>query len=198
MDPLASQRLKFAEYDRIAGISEIARRYFAMNTFDGLLTIIGVLMGNYAAGVSEPRIVISTGLSTCIAMGISGLWGSYMTEAAERKRDLQDLEAQTLCDLSKTRIGHASRAAAVIVAVVDGLSPFLAALLVLSPFFAARLLPSLRWAYAGSLGVALVSLFVVGAFLGKISRENKLISGVKMIAAGLASIAISAILPVAG
>ena len=65
--------------------SEIARRYFAMNAFDGVLTIIGVLMGNLVAGVSSAQIVLSTGLTTSGAMGISGLWGAYLTESAERK-----------------------------------------------------------------------------------------------------------------
>jgi len=35
------ERLK--EYDAVADIGEIARRYFAMNSFDGILTILGVL-----------------------------------------------------------------------------------------------------------------------------------------------------------
>ena len=73
------------EYNRLVNIGEIARRYFAMNAFDGVLTIIGVLMGNFTARVADPQIVISTGLATCVAMGISGLWGAYLTEAAERK-----------------------------------------------------------------------------------------------------------------
>ena len=95
------------EYDRLANISEIARRYFAMNAFDGVLTIIGVLMGNFIARVSDPKIVISTGLATSVAMGISGLWGAYLTEAAERKRDIDELSKYTLRDLSTTRIGRA-------------------------------------------------------------------------------------------
>jgi hypothetical protein len=33
-------------------IMVIARRYFAMLTFNGVVTIIGVLMLNYVAGVS--------------------------------------------------------------------------------------------------------------------------------------------------
>jgi len=36
-------------YNQIADIGEIARRYFAMNAFDGVLTTIGVLAGNYLA-----------------------------------------------------------------------------------------------------------------------------------------------------
>ena len=122
------------EYSELASIGEIARRYFAMNAFDGVLTIIGVLMGSYTARVRDATIVIVTGLSTCIAMGISGLWGAYLTESAERKRDLDDLESHTLSDLRGTKIGRASRVAVVVVALVDGLAPFLSALVVLLPF----------------------------------------------------------------
>ena len=179
------------EYNDIASIAEIARRYFAMNAFDGVLTIIGVLMGNYAAHVRDARVVIVTGFSTCMAMGISGLWGAYMTESAERKRDLSDLESRTLTDLSNTKIGRASRVAVVVVALVDGLAPFLAALVVLLPFFFSGLLADIVFSYYASLGMALVVLFALGVFLGKVSKENLVISGVKMIGAGLVSILLS-------
>ncbi|MCJ7717221.1 MAG: hypothetical protein MUO54_11980, partial [Anaerolineales bacterium] len=69
-------------YNQIAGIAEIARRYFAMNAFDGVLTTIGVLVGNYLAGVRDLSIPIRIGIATSIAMGISGLWGAYLTETA--------------------------------------------------------------------------------------------------------------------
>jgi predicted membrane protein (TIGR00267 family) len=183
------QRLR--EYDNLANISEIGRRYFAMNAFDGVLTIIGVLMGNLTAGVEEPQIVVSTGLATCTAMGISGLWGAYLTETAERKRDLDELSRHTLTDLNNTRIGKASRVAVVIVAVIDGLSPFLAALFVLIPFFAAGLFPVITWVYYTSLGMALLALFSLGLFLGHISRGNLILYGVRTVVAGLISILIS-------
>ena len=179
------------EYNDIANIGEIARRYFAMNAFDGVLTIIGVLMGNYVAHVHDAKVVIVTGFSTCMAMGISGLWGAYLTESAERKRDLSDLENHTLTDLSNTKIGRASRVAVVVVALVDGLAPFLAALVVLLPFFFSGLLADVVFSYYASLGMALVVLFAVGAFLGKVSKQNLIISGVKMIIAGLVSIMLS-------
>ncbi len=182
----ALQQLR--EYDDIAEISEIARRYFAMNAFDGVLTIIGVLMGNYTAGVRSPAIVISTGLSTCMAMGISGLWGAYLTESAERKRSLDILENHTLSDLSGTKIGRASRAAVIIVALVDGLAPFAAALLVLSPFFFGTLLGEITTSYYLSLGLALATLFALGAFLGRVSKDSLILSGLKMIGAGLVAI----------
>lgn len=188
----ALQQLR--EYDDIAEISEIARRYFAMNAFDGVLTIIGVLMGNYTAGVRSPAIVISTGLSTCMAMGISGLWGAYLTESAERKRSLDILENHTLSDLSGTKIGRASRAAVIIVALVDGLAPFAAALLVLLPFFFSALLGEVTISYYLSLGMALAILFALGAFLGRVSKDSLILSGLKMIGAGLVAILLSHLL----
>ena len=186
------------EYDKLANISEIARRYFAMNAFDGVLTIIGVLMGNMVAGVNSAQIVLSTGLATSVAMGISGLWGAYLTESAERKRDLDELNRVTLTDLSNTRIGRASRAAIFIVAIVDGLSPFLAALVVLIPFFVAGSAEDLTWAYYTSLGLALVTLFSLGLFLGHISRGRMILYGIKTVLAGIVSIAISFFLGVSG
>jgi predicted membrane protein (TIGR00267 family) len=191
MPALRTQLERWREYTEIAEVGEIARRYFAMNAFDGVLTIIGVLMGNYVAQVVETRVVIATGLSTSLAMGISGLWGSYLTESAERRREIDELEEQTLTSLRDTKIGKASRMAAVLVAIVDGLSPFLAALLVLVPFFVAGVFPIVKWAYYVSLLVALCTLFGLGIFLGRISKENLLLSGVKTVTAGVVSITCS-------
>jgi predicted membrane protein (TIGR00267 family) len=185
---------QFKEYDDIAEIGEIARRYFVMNAFDGILTIIGVLTGSYVARVESASVVISTGLATSIAMGISGLWGAYFTEAAERKRDLDELENHTLTDLSGTRIGRASRMAGVIVALVDGLAPFLSALIALLPFFFGAYLGDIYLSYYLSLGIALLSLFGLGAFLGTVSQGNVALWGLKMIGAGLLSIALGYLL----
>jgi predicted membrane protein (TIGR00267 family) len=194
MDSFKGFREALREFDELTNIAEIGRRYFAMNAFDGTLTIIGVVVGNLVAGVDRPQIVLSTGLATCIAMGISGLWGAYLTETAERKRALDELGRQTLVDLSETRIGRASQRAAIAVAVIDGLSPFLAALLVLVPFFFAGLFPAIEWVYYSSLGAGLLTLAGLGAFLGYISRQNLIISGIRTVVAGLVSIAISLLL----
>jgi predicted membrane protein (TIGR00267 family) len=191
MNSLQNVLERVREYDRLADIAEIGRRYFAMNAFDGVLTIIGVLMGNLTAGVDEPSIVVSTGLATCIAMGVSGLWGAYLTEAAERQRDLVELSRQTLTDLNHTCIGRASRVAIVTVAVIDGLSPFIAAFVVLMPFFAVEFLPAITWAYHISLGMGLLALFGLGLFLGHVSKGNLIVYGAKTVVAGVVSILIS-------
>ena len=181
-------------YNKIIGISEIARRYFAMNAFDGVLTTIGVLAGNYLAGVRDLSIPIRTGIATSIAMGISGLWGAYLTETAERQRELSELEKVSLIDQSNTSIGRASRFAVIIVSIVDGLAPALAAMIVLIPLFLGTVIanPVLSYALAG--GTALLCLFGLGLFLGKVSEKNLIGFGFKTLLAGLVAIAINFLL----
>ena len=181
-------------YNQIVGIAEIARRFFAMNAFDGVLTTIGVLAGNYLAGVRDLSIPIRTGIATSIAMGISGLWGAYLTETAERQRELSELEKISLIDQSDTSIGRASRFAVIVVSIVDGLAPALAAMIVLTPLFFGDLIgnPILSYALAG--GAALLSLFGLGLFLGKISEGNLIGYGVKTLLAGILAIGINFLL----
>ncbi|MBM4429127.1 MAG: hypothetical protein FJ026_02110 [Chloroflexi bacterium] len=186
------ERLK--EYQEVAEVGEIARRYFAMNSFDGILTILGVLMGNYLAGVRDSAVVVVTGMTTSVSMGVSGLWGAYLTESAERRKSLDDLEEQTLTDLSQTRIGRASRVAVVIVALVDGLAPLLASLCVLFPFLLTGLLGDIHYSYYLALAIALLSLFGLGAFLGHIEGQNMLLAGLKMIVAGVVALVLSYLL----
>lgn len=186
---LLKQRLeRLREYDEIADFGAIARRYFAMNAFDGVITIIGVVVGSMVAGVEDPRIVIVTGITTCVAIGISGFWGAYLTESAERKRTLRQLERHTLSSLEGSRVGRAQRTAIIVVTLVDGLSPPLVGALVIAPFFVAAQLPSIAWAYIGSLALALVTLFALGMFLGRISKQSMVRYGLKTTLAGAAAI----------
>jgi predicted membrane protein (TIGR00267 family) len=179
------------QYDEIADVGSIARRYFAMNAFDGVVTIIGVVAGAMVAGVTKPGIVVVTGLTTAVAMGVSGFTGAYLTEAAERERGLAKLNKATLRDLHDTRVGRAARFAIVVVTLVDGLSPMLASALVLTPFYFAALMPSIRWAYYGALGFALVVLFGLGLFLGRISKGRLIVYGIKTTLAGAIAIVAS-------
>ena len=190
MTPLHVHLERWREYSEISEAGRIARRAFANNSFDGVLTMIGVVMGNFVVGVQDATVVLITGLSTALAIGISGGWGAYLTESAERRHEISELEQFTLTELSDTKIGKASRMAVVLVAAVDGLSPFFAALLVVFPFFLAPLLPSVAYAYYASIGMAMLSLFALGIYLGRISKQNLIISGVKTCVVGVICIAL--------
>jgi predicted membrane protein (TIGR00267 family) len=183
------------EYERITGFWKIARRALANNSFDGVLTMIGVLMGSYLGGVRSAGTVIKVGIATSISIGISGLWGAYLAESAERGRELSELERISLTDLSETKIGRASRVAVIVVSMVDGLSPFISSLIVLIPMFIAPLIGNISVSYALSLIVGLASLFGLGMFLGHISGRSLIGYGLRTTVAGVVAIVINALLP---
>lgn len=183
-----------AEYRRIARVDQIGRRCLANNAFDGILTMIGVVMGSYVGGITDPRIILSTGLATCMAMGVSGGWGAYMAESAERKLEMHDLEQAMLRNLDATKQARASRFAIVVIAMIDGLSPLIAGMSVLLPFIFAGLWNDVLHIYITSLAMAMVALFGLGAFLAKVARESIVRSGLRMILAGLVCVGFSFLL----
>ena len=180
-------------YHQIAGVGEIARRYFVINAFDGSLTTLGVLAGAYAGGVAKANTVISLILATAVSIGVAGVYGSYQVERAERDRALRELEETTLSSMADTDLASASRYATFIVAAVDGVSPLLASLLIMIAFFFTPPL-SMHAAYYTAAAVAFVELFLLGMFLGYVGRERLWLAGIKLVGAGVVALVISLLL----
>jgi predicted membrane protein (TIGR00267 family) len=173
----------------------IARRYFVKNGFDGSMTMLGIIIGAWVVNVTQAEIVVTAGLGACIAMGISGVSGAYMTERAERKRDLKNLENAMMTKLDDSVITDATAFVSFYAALVDGGSPILTALVSLSPFF--FLLHGYieaQSAYMSSIAVTMVTLFMLGIYLGKIAKENALLYGIQTLIAGVATVAIALLL----
>jgi predicted membrane protein (TIGR00267 family) len=183
------------EYERITGFWQIARRALANNSFDGVLTMVGVLTGNYLGGIRDAATVIRIGIAASVSIGVSGLWGAYLAESAERGRELAQLERVSLIDLSNTKFSRAARVAVVVVSLVDGLSPLISSLIVLLPFFIAPLIGNILLSYASALVVGLISLFGLGMFLGHISERNLVSYGLRTVVAGIVAVAINFLLP---
>jgi predicted membrane protein (TIGR00267 family) len=158
-----------------------------------VLTAIGVLVGGYLGGVDSPRAIFVVVLSTAVGMGVSGFYGSYLVERAERGRAMRELEESTLSSLEDTTIAAASRYATIVIALVDGASPFVAAMIVMIPFLFTGVI-SMHAAYFAAVGVGLVELFFLGVFLGAISRERLWLSGLRLAAAGVIALVISLLL----
>jgi len=193
--PIAWLRSRFEtlrHYHRVAEVGQIARRYFAMNAFDGVLTTLGVLVGSYVGHVHSAHQVVAVGLGAAVAMGVSGFYGSYLIERAERDRSLRELEDVTLSSLEDSDIAAASTYATIVIACVDGVSPFIAAALVLAPFLVGSL--SLHSAYIAGMAIAFVELFALGVFLGRVSRQRLVWSGMKLAVAGVLCLVLSALL----
>jgi len=172
-------------------MTPIARRYFIKNGFDGSMTVLGIIVGSWVVGVDEPEIIVTAGLAACLAMGVSGLFGAYMTEKAERKSHLKTLEAAMLTDLSDSIHNKASDFVSVYAAFIDGASPMLTAVIALIPFILTLTGTFVIWhAYIVSFTLTLATLFSLGLYLGRIAKENVWLYGVQTVAAGILIVAI--------
>jgi len=179
---------RFRRHLKISGVSGISRRYFVMNSFDGAMTMLGVIVGAHTTGASDPRIVIGAGLGATVAMGMSGFSGAYLTERAERMRRLKGLKKAMLSDMRSSVHAKAAHAASLWAAFVDGISPALAAAIPMTPYALSLLhVISPEQALLASVALIMTTLFGLGAFLGRISKENALISGLRMIIVGAAT-----------
>jgi len=149
----------------------IARRYFVTNGFDGALTMMGLTIGFYSAETRVPvQVVISACLGAAVALAVSGLASAYVSESAERAKELRELEQAVVGDLQDTAHGRAARLVPLLIATVNGLAPLLIALFIMTPLWleqAGVVLP--LGGLEGAIGLAFVVLFLLGVFLGTVS-----------------------------
>ena len=173
-------------YFQISNVAPIARRCFVKNGFDGAMTALGIVIGAYVSSTTNSLWIISAGVGVSVAMGLSGFFGAYITEESERSITLNKLEKSMLKKLDKSVIGRAEKFAILWVALIDGMSPFIIAMISLIPFILSTFnILAFSYAFYSSIGIILIILFFLGAYLGEVSKKNIVISGLKMLLAGL-------------
>lgn len=166
-----------------------------MNSFDGAMTSLGIIIGAATSRAINPRVVLGAGLGASMAMAISGFSGAYMTEKAERKRALARLRKAMLHSLDNSIHVRAMKVAVFYTALVDALSPAFPAFFSMLPFlFAAYGLLDVGTATSSSVSIILVTLFLLGLYLGRISHESLFLSGIRTLALGVATALISLLL----
>ncbi|MHA2398043.1 MAG: hypothetical protein ACXADU_04045 [Promethearchaeota archaeon] len=198
------------EYSKMSDLGEIARRKFFNNCFDGALTCSGIISGVFIIFLAEPsrfvpQNVIITGFATALAIGISGLWGAFLSEEAERKKKVSDmkkemaiLEAQDHLDdennnnVGKTLLEKAEKFATIVASLVDGGAPVLGSSLPLIPFFFGGSLTLVH--FIASYLILIGLLVYLGIFLGKISGGGRLRYALHLVTAGIVTLIVSILL----
>ncbi len=174
---------------RVSRSGIIARRYFVTNGFDGALTLLGLLMGLRVAGEYALEVALAAGFGTAVALGVSGLSSAYISERAERRQELDKLRAAMMEQLEGSPHERAAHLAPILVALVNGLSPFLIAQMILLPLWLASaglMLPASPLDIG--IGTALGLVFLMGVFLGRISGTFWLWSGLRATLIALATV----------
>lgn len=165
---------------RITRSQQIARRYFIVNGFDGALTMLGLLSGFYVSEQVVLPVTISACLGAAIALGMSGLTSAYISEAAEKKRELKNLEQAMIADLGESAYGKAAKLVPLYIALINGLAPLLIALIIIFPLIIGNIYPqTITQPLETAALLAFLIIFFLGIFLGRISGHFWLWSGLR-------------------
>ena len=174
------------EYFKVLVEHEIVRRYIIINSFDGALTILGIVVAVFLSGITDPRLIIIPSVGASVAMCVSGIWGSYAAERAEIRKKIRTIEAHLMKDLSGTEFSRKREKMALVIGIVDGIIPLILALILIAPFFFVPVgILDMHTAYYLSLALVAANLFMLGAFAGKIAKESMLKQGLVMLFAGV-------------
>lgn len=162
------------------------RRYFVVNGFDGSLTTLGLIMGFYVSDGVELSVVITSCLAAALALGMSGISSAYISEVAERRRNLAQLEEAMVTSLEQSDHARAAVWIPWLVALVNGIAPLFIALIIIFPLWLGQrgvilVLQPLEAAMA----VAFVIIFLLGVFLGRVGGTFWLWSGLQSLAVAL-------------
>jgi predicted membrane protein (TIGR00267 family) len=172
----------------LAQTEGIVRRYAVVNGFDGALTMLGLLTGFSLGGDVSLDTVIAACFGAAVALGVSGLTSAYLSESAERRRALAELEAAMVTDLKGSSHAHAARVLPWLVALVNGAAPMLVSTLIISPLWLARLGVVLPLEpLSSAIATAFLCLFGLGVFLGRIAGTSWLWGGIKTLLIALAT-----------
>lgn len=169
---------------RLSGSSGIARRYFVVNGFDGALTMLGLVTGFRLSESANLESAFWACTGTAVALATSGVSSAYISESAERRKALQELEAAMAGkSLSASAHGRAARFAPFFVALVNGGAPLLLAFAVTLPIWLGLQAIPLPFAPLDTaIAVAFGEIALLGAFLGSVSGHHWLWMSLKTLA----------------
>ena len=202
------KRQLWKQYSKMADLPIIARRKFFNNCFDGTLTSAGIISGFFILFLINPSMattitILITGFATALAIGVSGLWGAFLSEEAERKKKINDLnkimaiiedenEKDTEKKKAPTTLQKAENFATWVASLVDGGAPVIGAALPLIPFFFGTNLTIIHFVFSYVILICL--LIYLGIFLGNISGGSKIKYIFHLILAGIVTLILSILL----
>lgn len=164
------------------------RRYFVNTMFDTTFAVLGIIIGSALTADADKGLVISTIITSAVALAISTGSSVYEAESLEQSRRLDEIGRAMLRPVGETNLGKASKASAAIIAISNSMAPLIASTIILLPFLLMG--GNLTEAAEIAIALAISILFVTGFIMGRISEKNPWWKGLRMALIGVAAFVI--------
>lgn len=152
----------------------------AFGLVDGFICLSGIILA-VAGATSNPTIVLIAGLAGGIADGLGNSIGFYISELTERGYQIHGQREHG------ERTAVHSRAEVLLSAVFAFISTFAVLVVLIIPF----ILLGIYEAMIASFAIAIVGLFSLGSYVGKLSGESQFGTGLKYAILGIVGAAVA-------
>lgn len=157
----------------------------AMGLMDGLITLLGIIVG-VGTATNDSRVVIISGLIGGISNSFGTSIGFYTSENAERGQQIAFYKNKKGTRKEGRYIhSHSEIIGSTLLSFTAGV---LAMVFPIVPFF---LSADITVSMVGSLVVCTALLFLLGYYIGEINESDRLRSGVKYVFLGIMSAAVA-------
>lgn len=141
---------------------------------DGSLSTLGIVIG---ASTASSSIIIAAALGGAVANGISNTVSALSAAQAEEYMDLRQLEkAMVVKDLKNSALERRIGKMTAIAGIIDGLATIIGGAIPILPYL---FTPPLEAMFI-SIGLVIAVTFIIGLYLGRVSKRNILFSALKM------------------
>jgi predicted membrane protein (TIGR00267 family) len=152
---------------------------FLRGFMDGSLSTLGIVIG---ASAAEQSIIIAAAVGGALANGISNVLSAFSAAEAEEYTEMRSIEdAMVSRELKGSDIERKIRKNTLVASLTDGIASIFGGAIPILPYLFMK--PPHAMYLAAGLVVAMV--FLIGIYLGKVSRRNILLSALKMAAFGV-------------
>jgi len=148
--------------------------------------LLGIIVGSAFVTKPELEVILGTMLSSSFAIGISTGVSVYEAEIMEREKRTVEMERALLTDLEDTEIAKLVKTAAIVISLINFITPLIACAVSITPFTLAYLgVIEVQEASWISIGVTIGTLFFAGVYIGQDGKGNAILKGIKMVIFGI-------------
>ncbi|HUL62319.1 MAG TPA: VIT1/CCC1 transporter family protein [Methanocella sp.] len=156
-----------------------AGRYLILGTIDGLLAVLGIIMG-LAVTTPHTEIIVKAALGGGLALCLTNGIGSYLAETAVEYGRISSVERAMLEDLRDTHIEKTARRKIVRDSLISGVSSLIGSVIPIVPFLVLSGVPAI----ATSVAISALTLIGLGLFSSHVSGQSAFWSVVRMFGLG--------------
>ncbi len=153
--------------------------HFVRGIIDGLLSTLGVVIG---ASTADKAIILAAGIGGAVANGVSNFLGAFSSEEYKGQLHIQKIESAMLSKgIEESVIGKNMKKEIVKAGLLDGGSTIIGGFIPVLPFIFLDPGQALLWSVLSTV----LTLFVLGAYIGKVSKKWIILSGLKLMILGI-------------